>query len=141
MQPESELAREERPVAANVAIGVGVGVLVATGLSAFVLLGYAARGGAPNQYGIPTGQIVAFYYAAGAVGGAVGGLLAPIGRWYLGRVAISYVLMNVVYGLCAVTVGGVARSEWRSFFAFMQIILVPVAFVAPRLAGWSGRAA
>ena len=43
-------------------------------------------------------QIVAFYYAAGAMGGALFGLLKPWRTRYAGKLITAYLLLFLVYG-------------------------------------------
>jgi hypothetical protein len=108
--------------------GVGFGLFFATLLAAFVVVAQLLRGGAPNALGIPLAAIVGFYLAAGVVGGAVYGLMAPLRRTFLGRAFIAFVLLNLVYGsgMAAFTD---ALREGAGPFVLMPIFCAPFALL------------
>ena len=85
---------------ADVRRGIRAGLRLALGLAgvATVAIGVHAFGDAP---GLAFGWwllVIAFYGIFGVLGGALFGLLRPLGRWYSGRVLIAYLLLLLVYG-------------------------------------------
>lgn len=87
-------------VAANLRWGLGWGLTLATGFSAFVGLMALFRGSTEYaQYGgLTTGRIVVFYYVAGILGDALFGLLRPLQTRYTGKLLTAYLLLFLVYG-------------------------------------------
>ena len=52
-----------------------------------------------ESYGrLTTWEVVAFYYAAGTIGGALFGLLQPWRTRYAGKFVTAYLLLFLVYG-------------------------------------------
>lgn len=85
---------------ADVRRGIRAGLRLAVGLAgiATVAIGVNVVRGAPGN---PLGWwllVMAFYGVFGVLGGALLGLLRPLGRRYPGRVLIALVLLLVVYG-------------------------------------------
>jgi hypothetical protein len=100
--PTQPLGRDtaKPSVAANVAWGVKYGLGFATMLSVLVgilalLSGSAANG---KHAALDAGTIIGFYYVVGTVGGVAAGLMRPLTRFYLGRIAMAYVVLFIVYG-------------------------------------------
>ena len=94
---------EHRPDSANgraeaVRSGIVLGIAFATFFSAIVLVMAVARGSVRYPGGLTTWHVLAFYYGAGIVGGAVFGLLRPWQDRYIGRLASAWVVLYLVYG-------------------------------------------
>lgn len=100
--PTQQAGREtaDPSVTANVSWGVKYGLGFATMLSVLVgilalLSGSAADG---KHAGLDAGTIIGFYYVVGIAGGVAAGLMRPLTRFYVGRVAMAYVVLFIVYG-------------------------------------------
>lgn len=75
-------------------------MIYASLLAAFVVAMAALRGSARFE-DIPATalwRVVSFYYLAGAVGGAVFGLLRPHRERYAGKYLTAYLILFLVYG-------------------------------------------
>ncbi len=84
----------------DVGSSVVMGLFIATGFSAFVLVMALLRGSMvyEDMGGLRTWQIVTFYYVAALVGGTVHGLLRPLRERYWGKLLTAYLLLYLVYG-------------------------------------------
>lgn len=77
-----------------------------------------------------------FYFAAGAAGGALVGLLAPMQHRYLGRVLSAYLVVYLVYGGGTVAFlplltaegneRGISLPAMLGFIAVVSLFLAPV---------------
>ena len=126
-----------RGVGKNALLGLGLGLFVATGFTAWVTFIRLSRGTAPFAANHTTyGQSVLFYYAGLSVGGTLAGSLWPLlRRWAVGWMIMGFVLMCPAYALflvddwdalarnpgwmvggtivgAAVVGGGVGLQEW-----------------------------
>ena len=71
--------------------GVARGIAFATCFSAFVVLMALLRGSTRYPDGLTTWHVLAFYYSAGILGGAVFGLLRPWQHRRIGKLASAWV--------------------------------------------------
>jgi hypothetical protein len=78
--------------------GVGRGIGFATCFSVIVIVMALLRGSTRYPDGFSTWHVVAFYYGAGILGGAVFGLLRPWQHLRLGKLASAWVILYLVYG-------------------------------------------
>ena len=80
--------------------GLAWGLAFATAFSAFVLLMALLRGSTVYEGlgGLTTWRVIAYYFAAGVMGGTVFGLLRPIQHRYLGKFVTAYLILFLVYG-------------------------------------------
>jgi hypothetical protein len=87
--------------------GLAVGLVGATMLAAYVGVISLLRGSARwPQYGnISTWAIIAAYYVAGTIGGAVVGALRPLSRWRLGQFARGWIGGTIVYASLGLPMG------------------------------------
>ena len=99
-------------MAEELKLGIFVGLGFATILSLFVLVMAVLRGSTvyESMGALNTWQIIAFYYAAGVLGGSVHGLLAPLRDRYVGKLLNAYLLLLIVYG-------GATTAFWPMFTA------------------------
>jgi cytochrome bd-type quinol oxidase subunit 2 len=99
-RPSPPVYRTYSNVREDVGGSVAMGLLMATGFSAFVLVMALLRGSTvyDDVGGMRTWQIIVFYYSAGVVGGIVHGLLRPLRERYWGKLLTAYLLLFLVYG-------------------------------------------
>ena len=89
----------ERIVYRNVLRGLGVGLFIATGLSAWATVVRLSRGSDPfERAGTPYAKTIFLYYAGFSLGGAVVGALLPLRRWALGSMLLGFLFVAPVYG-------------------------------------------
>lgn len=82
----------------NVLRGLGLGVFIATGLSAWATFLRLWQGTAPFQHaGSTYSRTVFLYYAAFITGGVILGLLHPLRRWALGSMLLGFLFVLPVY--------------------------------------------
>jgi hypothetical protein len=74
----------------NLAKGLSLGLFLATGLSAWVLLLRLRAGTAPfDQLDTTFTEVVVGYYEGGGAGGLLVGIAWPLGRWLVGYAALG----------------------------------------------------
>ena len=78
--------------------GIGWGIAFATCFSALVVLMAVLRGSTRYPDGLATWHVLAFYYSAGILGGAVYGLLRPWQHRRIGKLTSAWVILYLVYG-------------------------------------------
>lgn len=104
-----------RPQAADIARGIRVGLAFAVAFSLLTLVIFAlSGGGAFERQGFSLGEVLAVYFAAGVMSGAVGGSLL--------RIALRFPLLAYPVGIVAAIPGAMACT----------------ALVSHHLHGWGG---
>ena len=98
--PHSQLTRVQRQHGEAIAAGIRLGLQLASAFSIFVVvMAIVRRSTHYDSYGgLSTWQVIAFYYAAGLVGGALFGALQPWRTRYAGRFLTAYLILFLVYG-------------------------------------------
>ena len=98
LKPESH--RPDHQHGQAIRAGVRRGLQYATAYSAFVLIMAALRRSTTYESygGLTTWEVIAYYYAAGLIGGALFGLLEPWRTRYIGKFLTAYLLLFLVYG-------------------------------------------
>jgi FtsH-binding integral membrane protein len=92
------IRRPARPSTRTAIRGLGVGLLVATGLSAWATFLRVWQGVAPfDRLSTPYARTVAVYYVGFGVGGAMLGALLPLRRWALGSMLLGVLFVAPVY--------------------------------------------
>ncbi|MGH7654560.1 MAG: hypothetical protein ACREN6_07855 [Gemmatimonadaceae bacterium] len=82
----------------NIVRGMGLGVFIASGLSAWATFLRLVQGTAPfERAGTPYAQTVLIYYLAFTFGGAIIGALQPLRRWALGSMLLGVLFVAPVY--------------------------------------------
>jgi len=77
-------------VAANLLKGIGLGIFIATGLTAWVLIVRSVAGTAPfARLHTSLGDVVSGYYLGGITGGSLIGICWPLKRWPIGYVILA----------------------------------------------------
>lgn len=78
--------------------GLGFGLFVATGLSAWATILRVSQGTGPfDRIGSSYGITVLVYFLAFSLGGVIWGLLAPLRRWLLGSMLLGALLLAPMY--------------------------------------------
>jgi hypothetical protein len=97
----------------NIASGIGIGLFIATGFTAWVTLLRLTVGTEPFERNDTTYEdVVQVYYAGGLLGGLFVGLLWPLHRWVLGSAVLGIVGMFPMYYGFAIQHS--PSSEWLS---------------------------
>ena len=111
----------------NVLRGLGLGLFIATGLSAWATFLRLSQGTAPfERIGIPYAQAVLVYYGALGLGGAVVGALLPLRRWALGSMLLGFLLLAPMYASSALlyTLHHPRFSTWIALGTLAASIIV-----------------
>ena len=92
--------RPRRSLRHDLFVGLGWGLTLAAMFSAFILLMAVRRGSTvyQNYGGLSTWHFIAYYFGAGAAGGAAFGLLRPMQHRYVGKFLTAYLILLLVYG-------------------------------------------
>jgi hypothetical protein len=104
-------------VTTNVKGGVILGFVISSLYSLYAVILYAIRGSAAFEAnGVTMAGIVAAYYGAGIIGGAIVGALSPLLRWRLGATVVGMVAGFVVFvGIGLATEGYFTRWTNRTW--------------------------
>jgi hypothetical protein len=107
----------------NLVKGVGLGLFLATGFSAWVTFLRLAFGTeAFDRLHTTYGAVVRLYYTGGLSGGILLGLLWPLRRWPLGSVLLGIIgVFPVYYGAFLLES---PRAEWFTFNNFTPALLL-----------------
>ncbi len=82
----------------NILRGAGLGVFIASGLSAWATVLRLSQGTAPfERAGTPYAQTVLLYFVGFSFGGAILGALLPLRRWALGSMLLGFFFVAPVY--------------------------------------------
>lgn len=123
-----------RRIGLGVAWGMLTGVIAATLLSVIVLIGHF--GGAHStsgQQGLPVGAVLTAYYAGCILGGALVGLLHPIGRWAGGAALLGLIGTISLFVCVGISMYGLEWSTGDTVsVAIPSILIGPVLGLALR---------
>ena len=89
---------EERELRNNLIRGLTLGLLMASGLTAWVTIVRLTLG--PDAFalnGISYGKTVCFYFVGFAIGGIALGPLLPLRKWALGSMLLGFIFVLPVY--------------------------------------------
>ena len=107
---------------ANAIEGVRYGLFLATCFAGFVLLRVLFSGG---EYGhrlpFTLWALLAVYYVGGIVGGGLAGVLSPLGRRLVGRIAVGLVVGPVVASFFFLLV--IPKAEWAEELLPLSIVV------------------
>jgi hypothetical protein len=108
-------------------LGVLLGSLFATALSAYALFLYQTRGAAPFiANGTTLGETIHVYYAGSVVGGLLVGVALPFLRGKLGAAVGGAIAVLPLYGAVAYTLEGPAGlRNWRLLIALAVLVGIP----------------
>jgi hypothetical protein len=116
-----------KPRSANFLPDLGFGILWGLALAFLFALFVGAlallRGSDWNPtYQVSTVAVIRGYFVAGALGGAVFGLLRPLARHRLGAVVVGTIVGPIVYGAVMTVVDG--QPQWTSGPTIIAGVLV-----------------
>ena len=124
----------------NVRRAVLAGLVMATIYSAFAGAMYILDSSTSSaEEGITLGAVILTYYAAGAVGGVVTGVMLPLGRTRYGRMLIG-VSAALVFFFCAYTamdgpVWSWNRDAWEGLIFLSLLFGVALALMWRKVTG------
>jgi len=100
----------------NVLKGIGLGLFIATELTAWVTFLRQTAGTAPfDQLDTTYSATVALYYGGGLIGGAVVGLLLPLHRWPLGSALVGMAgVFPLYFGVALATTDASHAFTWNN---------------------------
>lgn len=138
--------RPRRSLRHDLFVGLGWGLTLAAMFSAFILFMAVRRGSTvyQNDGGLSTWHFIAYYFGAGAAGGAAFGLLRPMQHRYVGKFLTAYLVLFLVYGggtavvLPAMNEAGekpVPVAALVGVWAVLCLVLAPIYVRITR--GWS----
>ncbi len=112
MDPTSS-SRSVEQRRADVRDGIRIGTQYAVGFSilATVIIAVKGRGHDTGEVALLWLGVIAFYFGAGALAGAVYGLLRPVRNKLWGRLATAFLILFVVYGASSLAVWPLAAAE------------------------------
>lgn len=112
-----------RSLRADVSWGVKWGLWFAGGYSLIALALFILQGtvvGQPSRFTLPV--VIAFYWAAGIISGAIVGVLKPFARSRFGAITVGALVGTFVYFLAGLTVLG--PSEFLSMPGVVSTLII-----------------
>ena len=125
----------------NVLQGVGVGAVMATLYSLFVLVVFLVSGSdAFDKYETSLPIVVVTYYASGILGGATIGAFLPMAKHFLGRIVLGIIGGLIVFFCIVMAMEGPfwnwSSTDWETV-AFAGVVMGGIAGAFWRRAtGW-----